>query len=370
MGPTEGNNAAPVVQQDPMVLAQAYALKMSAQTERDLALAQISPAYAEMLAQEKEFQLMQRSAELLATSGMFEEKIRVKEGGEWTDVVVSGPQATARACVRVMLGKSMGFGAAEAMQAIDVINGKPAIAAAARAARTQASGIEWDIQWHEDEKRICVGCSLHLKRGGRPMVDPAGKQVVVSFMKADAEALRTQIWEWNEAKKKKMPRDASVLEKDNWKGSPRNMYFSRAASNAQRWYAPGALNNTAMMTREEAMDAPPVGTGEFIEMTPDPETAEFCEPQRKQAAADVKPETTAEAKPEPKQETAGEASDAGAVITAEQKKELLQVAFEAGRGSKADMQGLLKHFGFPSADAVTQAKLPEILAELRKGDAE
>jgi len=59
----------------------------------------------------------------------------------------------------------------------------------------------------------------------------------------------TTVWD----DKTKQKRRCSILEKDNWKMSPRNMYFARAITNTQRFYAPGVLNPSLLST-EEAMD--------------------------------------------------------------------------------------------------------------------
>jgi hypothetical protein len=206
----------------------------------------------------KQFEHKQRLASLFAASGCF------------ADIKKDLPekQALAQAFVKIELGESMGFTPAESMQGISLIQGVPAVNAQLRAARMQRAGFSWNIDWFDNPAGICEGCRLWLFRNGRPLMKPARdaagnlvieggqpkmEQISVAFLKKDAEMLRTKIWEG--FGNQRTSRDASVLEKDNWKGSPRNMYFARAVTNAQRFYAAGVLSGDIPST-EEAMDFP------------------------------------------------------------------------------------------------------------------
>jgi hypothetical protein len=205
-------------------------------------------------AQQQEFEYTQRLAKLFAKSGCFSD---IKKN-------ISEEQALAQAFTKIELGKCMGFSAAESMQGVHLISGTPSVNAQLRAARMQRAGFSWDIDWFDSKEGICEGCRLWLYRYGKPLLtvvrdadgnvvtddngDSITKQVSVSFLKRDAEILKTKIWEDGGSS-----RTASVLEKDNWKGSPRNMYFARAVTNAQRWHAPGVLSGEIPST-EEAMD--------------------------------------------------------------------------------------------------------------------
>jgi hypothetical protein len=185
--------------------------------------------------EEERFTFQQRRARLYAKSGLFAGQKDLTE-----------EQAIAQAMVRIELGASMGFSEAEALQGIRVINGETSIAAALRAARMQAAGYSWSVEWLGTEDN-CEGCRLWLSFKGHPMVDPAGNPVSVAFTKTDATKMLTTLWE-NGNKKR-----ASILEKENWKMSPRNMYFARAVTNAQRFYAPGVLS-VNLPSIEEAQD--------------------------------------------------------------------------------------------------------------------
>ena len=175
----------------------------------------------------QKFELHQRQARLFALSGLFAD---IK--GQ------SLEQALAQAFVKIDLGESMGLSSAEAMTGIDLIQGRVAISANIRASRMQRAGFNWDILQLDDK-----GCRLSLKYKGQQLfreeVDEKTGEVskvpaVVSFGEQDAAR-------------------AGLIGKENYKKNPRNMFFARAITNAQRWYAPGILSVNILST-EEAMD--------------------------------------------------------------------------------------------------------------------
>jgi hypothetical protein len=177
----------------------------------------------------QKFEFQQRCARLFAMSGLFQD---IKGQSE--------QQAIAQAFVKIALGDSMGFNPSEAMTGIDIIQGRVSVGANLRAARMQRAGFTWDILQLDDK-----GCRLRLKFGGKPLVSEVleGDKIVevptvVSFMAEDAAR-------------------AGLIGKDNYKKNPRNMFFARAITNAQRWYAPGVLGVDILST-EEAIDMEPV----------------------------------------------------------------------------------------------------------------
>ena len=230
---------------------------------------------------EEQFVFDQRLAKLFVASGMFANDKKLTE----TEMI-------AQAMVRIMLGRSMGFSQAEAMQGIDVINGRPSISSALRGARFQAAGYGWVPEWFQDSKGECAGCRLWLYYRGKALMkprrdetgavlrdeggNPIMEHVSESFTRKDALALMTTVWENNTKKR------ASVLEKENWKMTPRNMYFARAIANAQRFHAPAALGGMTIMSFEEAMDVEPAGGAAAIGVPDDQPT--IRPPQRKSAA--------------------------------------------------------------------------------------
>jgi hypothetical protein len=209
---------------------------------------------------ETKFAFQQRRAKLFASSGLFATK------------GVDGQMAVAQAMVKIELGESMGFSPTESLQGIFVINGVTSIASALRASRMQAAGFSWDIDWLGPEGD-CEGCRLWLYFNGKPVMKPrrddhggvktddAGKvlmeQVSEAFTKADALLMKTTLYEddpkfpgdW----KKKIKKRVSVLEKENWQMSRRNMYFARCVTNLQRFHAAKVLKIN-MPSTEEVLD--------------------------------------------------------------------------------------------------------------------
>ncbi len=167
-----------------------------------------------------ELDYKQRLATAFAKSGCFAD---IKGQSE--------PEAIARALVKIELGEAMGFTPAESMTGIDIIQGRVAVGANLRAARMQRAGYSWPEMILNE-----TGCWIPLRLNGQTMVDGEGKPVMVAFTKSDAQT-------------------AGLIGKDNYKKNPRNMFFARAITNAQRWYAPGVLG-IDILSIEEARDLP------------------------------------------------------------------------------------------------------------------
>ena len=156
--------------------------------------------------------------------------------GLFADIKGQSPeQSIAQAFVKISLGESMGFNPAESMTGIDIIQGRVAISANMRASRMQRAGYDWDIVQLDDK-----GCSLKLKYRGEYILceEVDGKTgeirkvpVVITF--GETEAAR-----------------AGLIGKENYKKNPRNMFFARAITNAQRWYAPGILSINILSAEE------------------------------------------------------------------------------------------------------------------------
>jgi hypothetical protein len=114
------------------------------------------------------------------------------------------------------------------------VQGRIAVSAQLRAARMQRAGFEWDILELGDQ-----GCRLLLKKNGAPivtrMVDGSGEEIevpaIVSFTAEDAKR-------------------AGLAGKDNYQKYKPDMFFARAITRAQRWYAPGVLSLDVMSTEE------------------------------------------------------------------------------------------------------------------------
>lgn len=137
--------------------------------------------------------------------------------------------AIAKAVVKIAIGRDYGFSAAESMLHIELIQGRPSIAAHGRAAKMKAAGYNWKfLQFDSD---IC-----HLE-----IFDKKGERLGdSSFSMEDAKRL-------------------GLSGKDNWQKNPRNMLYCRAISNAQRWYAPEVLSSS-LISKEELQDEGPYST--------------------------------------------------------------------------------------------------------------
>ncbi len=167
-----------------------------------------------------ELDYKQRLASAFAKSGCFAD---IKGQSE--------AEAIAKALVKIELGEAMGFTPAESMTGIDIIQGRVAVGANLRAARMQRAGYSWPEMVLNE-----TGCWIPLRLNGKTMLDGEGNPVMVAFTKSDAQT-------------------AGLAGKDNYKKNPRNMYFARAITNAQRWYAPGVLG-IDVLSIEEARDLP------------------------------------------------------------------------------------------------------------------
>jgi len=158
------------------------------------------------------FRAIQYAAKLMAKSGCFADIKGVDE-----------EQAIAKAVVKIAIGRDYGFSAAESMQYIELIQGRPSIAAHARAAKMKAAGYSWKFL-----KFDSTACNIEVYgKSGELLGDS-------TFSIEDAKRM-------------------GLAEKDNWKKNPRNMLYCRAISNAQRWYAPEVLS-ASLVSTEELMD--------------------------------------------------------------------------------------------------------------------
>lgn len=216
-------NAAPPLEADPQQKMRLEDFQVADDDHRRLK--------TKLLLQNEDFKYKQRLAGLFAASGAF------------ADVRGQTPEeALAKAFVKIELGESMGFSPAEAMTGIDIIQGRVAVGANLRAARMQSAGYSWPRMSLTDD-----GCTIPLSFKGQPMMAPrldeTGKEVRTAAGEVIMEAVVITYG-------KKDAERAGLLGKDNYKKNPRNMYFARAITNAQRWYAPAVLKADVLTTEE------------------------------------------------------------------------------------------------------------------------
>lgn len=157
----------------------------------------------------------QRTAKLFAMSGNFADLSGQSE-----------VQGLAKAFTKIRIGRSLGMTEGESLINLDFIKGTPSIRAHYRAAKMKALGYTWKFKQFDKK-----GCVLEI-------YNPAGElEGESSYVEDDARA-------------------NSLLTKDNWVKNPKNMYFCRAVSNGQRWYAPEAFNANVPSIEEMDEDTP------------------------------------------------------------------------------------------------------------------
>ena len=126
-----------------------------------------------------------------------------------------------QAVVKILAGQELGFGPFASMTGVNIIQNKPVLAANLMAAAVKRQG-------KYNYRVISLtndGCELAFLENGQEV----GRS---TFDKSDAEK-------------------AQLLNKDNWRKWPRNMYFARALSNGQKWYAPDVFNGATVYTPDE-----------------------------------------------------------------------------------------------------------------------
>lgn len=127
----------------------------------------------------------------------------------------------------IALGRDYGLAAAHALNMIHIINGKPTLAAGARATFLQQAGYSW-VPVEMTDKRVALKFSFR----GEEMKDDAGKPLVVAMTMDEADRA-----EW--------PKNARGANKvGNWDKFPKNMLFARVISNFHRWFAPAVMGAT------------------------------------------------------------------------------------------------------------------------------
>lgn len=149
----------------------------------------------------------------------------------------------AKAIVKVLAGRELGFGAFASMTGVAVIQGKPVIGANLLAAAVKQTG-RYNYRVTEHTAEICTIAFYEGKISADTCVGTS------TFTMKDAQA-------------------AGLAGKDNWKKYPRNMLFARAIANGQKWYAPDVFNGVTVYTPDE-LGASVDEDGNFIEAKAEP----------------------------------------------------------------------------------------------------
>lgn len=177
--------------------------------------------------QPEELDVIQRAARLLAVSNYFDGK------GD-------NPQAIAMLATKIMAGRELGFGPFASANNIHVIKSKPVIGA-----NLMASAVKSNPRYDYRVKEItneCCSIEFFEREGDRRV-----SLGVSTFTIKDAKTME-------------------LLDKDNWKKSPRNMLFARAMSNGVRWFTPDVFSGNAVYIPDE-LGADEDADGNVIEVT-------------------------------------------------------------------------------------------------------
>jgi len=146
----------------------------------------------------------ERAARAMSASGFFQDA-----------------RQASQAVVKILAGQELGFGPFASMTGVHIIKNKPVLAANLMAAAVKRGG-KYNYRVVEHGSDVC---EIEFFENG----ESVGKS---RFDKGDAQA-------------------AGLLNRDNWKKYPRNMYFARALSNGQKWYAPDVFGGTTVYTPDE-----------------------------------------------------------------------------------------------------------------------
>ncbi len=184
---------------------------------------------------------------------MEENKSLVKVGEVLSDLMEYGKmfaesavfpdvKSAAQGAVKILAGREVGLSPMQAISSFYFVNGRLAMVTQAMAALIKKSG-KYDYQVDSQTAEGCT-ISFYLVNGKREKI---GESV---FDKAKAAK-------------------AGIINKDNWKNYPENMYFARALANGARWFCPDAISG--FYTVEELQDLEPEKVKETIEITPEGE---------------------------------------------------------------------------------------------------
>ena len=146
----------------------------------------------------------ERAAKAMVASGFFQDS-----------------KQASQAVVKILAGQELGFGPFASMTGVNIIQNKPVLAANLMAAAVKRQG-----------------------KYNYRIVELTDTGCVLAFFEAGIEVGRSEF-------KKSDAEKAGLLQKDNWKKYPRNMYFARAISNGQKWYAPDVFNGATVYTPDE-----------------------------------------------------------------------------------------------------------------------
>ena len=173
---------------------------------------------------------IQRLGNLLAASGYF-----------------SDAREMAQAAVKVMAGEELGIPAIASMTGVNIIKGKVSMGGNLLASRIRPHGYDYKVV-----KLDKVGCTIEflskIEDGKRRILGES------SFTIEDAK-------------------EAGLLNSDNYRKFPRNMFFNRSISNGVKWFMPDITSGVPVYTPEE-LGATVDEEGNVVDVEPERETQE------------------------------------------------------------------------------------------------
>lgn len=247
-------------------------------------------------------------------------------------------QDAAQAGVKILAGLESGFGAFAAMSGVHVIEGKASIGANLMALAIKRSG-KYNYRVLEHTETSCVVEIYERWDGAWQSV---GKS---SFTIEDAKAAGVR---FKDSRNNPTP----------WAKFPRNMLFSRAVSNAVRWYCPDCMNVTVYAAEE--LGAEVDGEGNVIQ-------AEIIEPEKPAkppepvAWTDTKPPTGKPENTQAEQAPKPIGAKAGASVRAY----LSELGFDE-RGIEMLVMFTVTERDVPTLADLTKAEADLVMAEAEK----
>lgn len=164
------------------------------------------------------------------------------ESGVFPDV-----KSAAQGAIKVLAGREVGLSPLQSLNAFYFVNGRLAMVVQAMAALIKKSG-KYDYQI---DNQTAEGCTISFYR----------------IQEGKKEKIGESTFDKTKAAK------AGIINKDNWKNYPENMYFARALGNGAKWYCPDAISG--FYTVEELTDLIPDKTEKIV--TLNAETGEVKE---------------------------------------------------------------------------------------------
>jgi hypothetical protein len=282
--------------------------------------------------------------------GSFGEAMRIGEVLAESGFFADTPTA-AKAIVKMLAGRELGFGPIASMTGVDIIQGQVAVKPKLLASAIQRSPhFRYRVVEHDEQH-----CAIEFYEDG----ELAGRS---EFTMADATK-------------------AALAGKDSWRKYPRNMLWARAMSNGANWYC-AAIFGGPVYTPEElgaevdaegevvsAPETPPAArdaaTPEAAPTPPPPPAptlddaiaqgaVEGLETPAEETPAEPPPEPSAPAQPAPAQ-TPAQIAEANGVPPARQRLILLTIG---GLEDATDLDAAYR--------SLPEERLQEVLAELTK----